>query len=353
MKRFCLLFLMACMAFAVHAQRPMPVMLISSEGKVSYKSPDVKKRSKVNTGAVLKRDGMVKLTGKSKATFLCDGKFVEKSGKGEVDLASVYPVGKTQVLPNFDLNFGDFSTAAFMMAASSNDPRDGWGNIEEGKGNGDGWGNIEEGKGNGDGWGNIEEGKGNGDGWGNIEEGKGNGDGWGGKGADVVSIQPYGKIMPKSVRFYWSKPAGKNTYNFMLKDDSGKVVFESTVPDTFLVVDLSKPLFKAGAKYHWNVSTKSDDPVESNTMIIEIGDKAGMDKAMGDAKDGDLYAKSAGNIQLVMQAVALESNSWFDEAAKLYEKAQKMDSKDTYVKLMHSAFWVRRGLKAKAREVYK
>ena len=139
----------------------------------------------------------------------------------------------------------------------------------------------------------------------------------------------------------------------MLKDDSGKVVFESTVPDTFLVVDLSKPSFKAGAKYHWNVSTKSDDPVESNTMIIEIGDKAGMDKAMGDAKDGDLYAKSAGNIQLVMQAVALESNSWFDEAAKLYEKAQKMDSKDTYVKLMHSAFWVRRGLKAKAREVYK
>jgi len=356
MKRLLLMFLLAWMGATLFAQQAMPVILISAQGKVCYKSPDNKKKQKAITGAVLKRQGAINLSNNSVVTLYCDGKFVEKSGKQLVSLLTVFPEGDNMVKPNFDLTFGDYTMAAFMMAVGSNDKRDGWGSIDRPKGTaGDGWGSIDRPKGTaGDGWGSIDRPKGTaGDGWG-IDRPKGTaGDGWGGKSTSIAAIQPFGKVFPEIMRFYWSKPLGNDAFHVEIRDKENQLVMETTTKDTFWVVDLKNAAFKVGSQYDWTVSTVSSTPALAMTKIIEIGKQEGRSQAIQVVQKGELFAKSPESIKLVMQAVALETNGWFEEASRLYTQAQEKEPKNAYVKLMHSAFWLRCGLKPKARGVYR
>jgi len=351
MKRLLLMFLLAWMGATLFAQQATPVILISAQGKVCYKSPDNKKKQKAITGAVLKRQGAINLSNNSVVTLYCDGKFVEKSGKQLVSLLTVFPEGDNMVKPNFDLTFGDYTMAAFMMAVGSNDKRDGWG-IDNPKGGGDGWGGIDNPKGGGDGWGGIDNPKGGGDGWG-IDNPKGGGDGWGGKGASITSIQPFGRVFPETMRFYWSKPIGNDAFHVEIRDKNNHLVMETTTQDTFWVVDLKNAAFKVGSLYDWTVSSVNSNPTKAQTKTFEIGKQEGRDQAIQLVQKGELFSKSPEAIKLVMQAVALETNGWFEEASRLYTLAQEKEPKNAYVKLMHSAFWLRCGLKPKARGVYR
>jgi hypothetical protein len=337
MKKTLLFFLIACLALAVHAQQPMPVILISASGKVVYTSPDSKKTQKAITGAVLKREGEIKLSKNTSVTLYCDGKFVDKSGKGDLKLTDIFPIGNSTGKNNFDLTFGDYTLAAFLMAANTSDKRDGWGGIGDKSGTGDGWGGI-------------GDKSGTGDGWGGIGDKSGTGDGWGGKGADVTAIQPFGRLLPEMVRFYWSKPAGNDAFRVEIRDKNNQLLLETTTKDTFWVIDLKNGVLKPGIKYDWTVMT---DTIRSNTMTIEIGDQAARDKALLDVNKGELFKKSPPTIQTLMHAIALETNGWYEEASRKCQQAQNAEPKNVYVKLMHAAFWVRRGLKPKARGVYR
>ena len=248
----------------------MPVIVIDANGKVCYKSPDAKKAKKISTGAVLKRKGEVELKNKANVTMYCDGKFEQRAGKSNVSLINVYPEEEVFTKLNFELTFGDYITSAILLAASA-DENDGWGVIRDGKGKGgtaDGWGVIRDGKGKGgtaDGWGVIRDGKGKGgtaDGWGVIRDGKGKGgtaDGWGGKGSTIVGVMPFGKVATgSSTAFYWSRPAGSNTFNFTIQDAEGKEVFTKTTSDTSMIVDINVEGFEQDQSYFWSVNVNGD-----------------------------------------------------------------------------------------------
>ncbi len=353
MKRLLLIFLLAWMGAALLAQQATPVFLISAQGKVCYKSPDKKQKDKAVTGGVYKKQGMLSLKKNATVTLYCDGKFVDKTGKQTLNLAEVFPEGNSMVKNNFDLTFGDYTVAAFMMAAASKDKRDGWGNITNPKSSGDGWGTITNPKSSGDGWGTITNPKSSGDGWGTITNPKSSGDGWGGKGLGIAAIQPFGKIFPRTMRFFWSKPAGAASFHFVIRNKTNQLIQETTTLDTFIIIDLKAASFKIGDKYDWLVETVESSPKRSNTLTFEIGEQEGHDKAVQATQKGELFGKSPEEIKLVMQAVALETSGWFEEASRLYEQAQSQHPKNEYVKLMHAAFWIRSGLTPKARAVYR
>ena len=352
MKQVITIVMVLCLGLSLQAQQLMPVVLVNANGKICYQSPGQKKKQEVITGAVLKRNGRVELPANASVTMYCDGNFVKKSGKQSFTLLEAFPEG-AKIKLDFDHDFGNYSMAAIMMVGGSNDKRDGWGTIDDPKKTGDGWGTIDDPKKTADGWGTIDDPKKTADGWGTIDDPKKTADGWGGAGKSISAVQPFGRVMPATIRFYWSKPAGNEDYHFEIRDKANQLLMEKTLKDTFLVVDLKGAAFKTGVKYDWWVTTTGSQAIRSNTLSFELGTATERDEAIKMAEDGSLYKESPEELKRVMEAVSLELDGWFEEASRKYDTVQKMHPNNEYVKLMHAAFWMRCGLQPKARAVYK
>jgi hypothetical protein len=365
-KHLILLFIAVCLGLTARAQEGMPVILVSSKGKVLYQSPDSKARQKLINGAVLKRNGTVQLKNKKgSAVLFCDGRFKQLQGKQSFSLMEQFPDAGGMVQLNFDRTFGEFVMAAVIMAANGKntgdawgtvqDPKgsgDGWGTVQDPKGSGDGWGTVQDPKGSGDGWGTVQDPKGSGDGWGTVQDPKGSGDGWGGRGHRIVAIQPFGKIAGRTTTLTWSRPSGDQPFQVVVKDDEGNTVKEAVTRDTFLVVDLTPSNFVEGRVYTWNVSVKGDNPAVSNTLFFEIAPASEQASAIQRVEGSAMYRQSPEPLRGLMRAVSLERDDWYGEAARTYRELQKADPGNEMVRMMHAAFWLRQGLRGIANSVY-
>lgn len=361
-----LLLLALCLWNSAQAQEEAPVILVASQGKVTYQSPAGKGRQKLTNGAVLQRGGALKLNKSGSTILLSNGHFRRLEGKNTFPLSEQFPDGSnTMISLNFDYTFSNYLNSAIMLAADPNSAGDawgairtdsksgdGWGAIRSGSGTGDGWGAIRSGSGTGDGWGAVRSGSGSGDGWGTIRSGSGTGDGWGGKGNAIHGVQPFGKVLPGSVQFRWSRPSGNRTYKVTIMDMRGNMLMESTTQDTFLTMDLSQDIFKPGQMYQWRAASNEEPVAVSNTLAFAIGAEKDRAAAIKDAQDSEIYAQSTAAVQGLMQAVALEGSDWYIDAAQQYRSLQNAEPRNELIRLMHAAFWLRYGLKAVAAEVY-
>lgn len=355
-----------CLWAAAVAQDEAPVILASSQGKITYQSPSVKGKQKLVNGAVLRRAGTVKLSKKSSALLLSNGHFRQVEGKKTVSLGEQFAaVDDGMVRLNFEYAFSNYIGSAVVMAASPESAGDGWGNIKTSKGVGDGWGAIRTSSGVGDGWGGVRTSSGVGDGWGSIRTSSGVGDGWGairtssgvgdgwgGKGNKIRAIMPFGKILPSATTLYWSKPAGNHSFKVSVMGSDNQMVFETTTQDTFFNLNPAQHNLEVGQQYQWRVAAVADPAMSSNTLGFELSTADELTQAVTRAERAEIYKQSPESLRGLMRAVSFERDEWFGAAAEAYSQIQKADPKNEMARLMHAAFWVRYGLREKASQAY-
>ncbi len=350
---FAIALLLAC---SLPAQKEQPVILVSSKGKVCYQSPAGGKYQKVAAGAMLRNTGALKLSGKASATVYANGKF-EMLGKGNHALASIYGVDDNMRKNNFDTEFGDFLTAAVLLAAAAQghspawlaitDPKttgDGWG-ITDPKKSTDGWGIVDPKKSS-DGWGIVDPKKSS-DGWGIVDPKKSS-DGWGGKGNKITLILPFGKLLPESVRFSWSKPANAATYKLDIMDPSKQKIHTATVRDTFFDLDLRSLSLTPGIHYFWQVTVPGNTDLVSNTLEFSLDTKENRTEALHELSTSKLYPIADPATHAMMEALALEVYEWYSPAANTYAALLEQYPKNNMVRMMYAAFWMRYGLRQMA-----
>ena len=362
-----------CSATFLAAQEAHPVIVIASDGKITYQSSDTSEAQKIATGAVLKSNGILTLNKKESATLFCNGQFRQVEGDQTTGLNTIFPETDGLVRLNFDRTFGEYVSAAINMAANPENPQDAWTALKTTKGTGDGWSAIKtkgtgdgfasiKTKGTGDGWSTTKT-KGTGDGWtttktkgtgdgfGTVRT-KGTGDGWGGKGAKIHPILPYGKVLPGKRTFQWSKPEGNPQYKLEIRNSEGAVIVNTLTQDTFLVIEPDTAAFKPGDRYEWMVTVAGDTATTSDALFFEIGEAATEQEALQSAQKAPLYQQSTEEVRILLQAVALEQDEWYEEASRLYQNLQKSESKNNLIRLMHAAFWMRQGLKPLAEKAF-
>lgn len=343
----CLSLLLA--VFFVQAQSETPVIVMAAQGKMSYQAAGYSSK-KIEAGAVFKNTGSIKMKAGSTATLFSEGQFQTLQGPKTSTLQAAFPDQGGTMKLNFERNFNDYALAALDLAANAQNPKDAWGTVTGKKGSGDGWGTVTGKKGSGDGWGTVTGKKGSGDGWGTVTGKKGSGDGWGGKGKEINTIAPFGKIRPGAKTFQWSKPAGASNYQLEIKSIKGATILKVTATDTTVSVNLDPAQFKEGQQYVWQVS---GGDVLSNPMVFEIGSSQSLSAALQAAEKAESYAKNTATVQGLMRAVALEQGEWHAEAAQLYRDLQKAEPNNLLIKLMHAAFWMRNGPKPMAELAFK
>jgi len=327
------LFILA-FAFALNAYlgaQTTPLVLVSKIGSMTYKG-ESKKNLELVPGSLLSLKGSLKIKEKSSAVILCNEGFnILSAGKADLSKLCGDSVSKRSL--GIDGAFSKHIYLALKLNYLLKDQSPGWTAAKSGDGWGqkdiDGWGQKDI-----DGWGQKDI-----DGWGQKDI-----DGWGGKGNKIHLILPVGKISKKSVRFSWSKPAGATSYTVRILDAEKSVLDSMVVTDTFAVIDLSKKILMVGQRYSWNVSSNGDVPIVSNTLQIET--MAGDERKAIQTKfaKSRIYYKLDPAAKLLMEAVALEQDQMFNAASETYTKAQKLDSKNNLVKMMHAAFWLRGNL---------
>ncbi len=252
---------------------------------------------------------------------------------------------------------------------------DGWGvqgGTKDGAKSGDGWG-VTGGtrdtlsgatRGTGDGW-TVKGGtrdtlsgatRGTGDGWGVLggtKNGAKSGDGWGGKGNQIDALQPFGYLSNGAFLFTWSRPAGGAVYIVEIMDRDGKIVQKGSTIDTSLVLNLSPTAFEIGETYTWIVRTNGTNAIRSNALYFEVKPVAERERIVSRVQNTPTYDGSGEVNQQLMLAVGFEDAQWNGDALAHYANAQVVAGKKSVTpKLMHSAFWNRKGVPAKAVSVF-
>jgi hypothetical protein len=319
------------------AQDDNPIVLVASQGKMSYKAPGYSS-SKLSLAAVLKPAGTLSLKAKSSATLFADGAFKTIQGPTSLSLSTAFAANGS-VKINFERGFTQYLYAALDLAANSQGSKDAWGTVTGKKGSGDGWGTV-TGK------------KGSGDGWGTVTGKKGSGDGWGGKGKLINGIAPFGKIRPGAKVFKWSKPSGAQRFKLEIKNSKGELIQQAETADTMLSAQLDPAKFQEGQQYQWTVSTSTGE-IQSSPLLFEIGTAAAQTAARQRAENAESYPQVPAAMQGLMRAIALEQGEWHEDAAQTYREVQSTNPNNLLVQLMHAAFWMRNGPKPMAELAFK
>ncbi|MBL7797491.1 MAG: hypothetical protein JNJ90_13430 [Saprospiraceae bacterium] len=353
-----------------------PIVVVSTKGAVLYSSPSIKKKTPVKPGAALVPEGKLSLAAGASALLCHRGQFQSISKKGTVALANIFDAESEPGI-DFDADFAKFVEASVGMVIEQRQ-KNGWGaritqngdgfgtgvtNPEKGRdGAGTGVTNPEKGRdGAGTGVTNPEKGRdGAGTGVTNPEKGRdgaGAGvtnpekgrDGWGGRGNGIIPILPFDKTLPKNTTFFWSKPAGVTSYRLDISDDKGSIVHTVTSVDTFVVVNLDSTKFQPGRKYFWTAAAVNKPEVVSDPLEINIAGAAEMVKTLAQATDSQIRSEADVIVLNMMNAVALEQNNWYTEAALAYAALSKKHPQNNMVRLLHATFWMRLLLPAKAK----
>jgi len=351
-KQLCISVIVA-MACSLQAQEAKPVVIVSTKGKVALIPQKETKGMEIESGAVAKSTGQLSLAKGAKAVVYCNGQFQNVKGGQTIALSSICGEAPTRRSLNFDYEFGNLLSGSIEMIAAAKSRGDGWGSaVADPKKGGDGWGMaIADPKKGGDGWGTaVADPKKGGDGWGTaVADPKKGGDGWGSKGKSITAIMPFGKIKATTFTFYWSKPAGNHTYHLVIMDKDNKTIHSMDVRDTFAQIDLRTLKLGIGSKYHWSVRTTGAEPITSTILEFGIGTEQERKTALNNAKSSSLY--KSGNTPVLRgltEAIALENDQWFYDAHQIYVKLHKY--KDNMANYMHSAFWMRYGFTALAKQ---
>ncbi len=329
------------------AQESQPVVILQTNGKVSLVSQGKKKGNPVVAGAVANPTSTLTLAKGASALVYCGGQYKTIKDTDKAELNSVCGNAPAAKKMNIDNDLGEMIMASVDMVAVAKSKGDGWvRGVIVGSKSGDGWGTgVIVGSKSGDGWGTgVIVGSKSGDGWGTgVIVGSKSGDGWGGKGSVIHPILPYGKVADETIDFQWSKPGSNSGYQLVIKDEAGKLVHQMTSMDTVLRIDLKALNLEKEKVYRWQVWTTNAQKLMSPEYPFSVIGKEKRQAVIDQAiQSSTLNLKESPELKVLAEAVALEKEEWYYDAAKIYANNQGKTS-GSLSPMMHAAFWRRYG----------
>ena len=319
--------------FAFTQSATMPVILISSSGKITHKDEVL---TNLVTGSIMNKKGTLSISKGGKVQIYHNFTFLQKSAADSpLDLANVFN-SDDELISQTESDLGDYIANAVYSATTSgivmkNQTKlvSGWGS--KGTGNRDGWGS--KGTGSRDGWGS--KGTGSKDGWGS--KGSGGKDGW--LNSEIVSrtLIPGGAYIEGNNLLSWKAIPGTMKYTFVIEDIDNNIVYKQDVTGTSLNLNTSTAKLERGKSYAWYihhpVNRQVSTPVPFTVVSAEMESQA-----LAGLKDLSLYKESDQITKELMEASQLHLANLFLLSQKKYNDILKKAPGNSLAKMMYAYF---------------
>lgn len=280
------------LAFSLQAQEEVPILLTSSYKTVKYAPEKGARFARIKATKSLDAKGVLKLGGKSTAKVYCNGAFRDLEGKGEYLIADLFARELEHSAMGFSNTFNDMLMAAIGGSRGSD----------------------------------------------SIPAS----DGWGNKKFDIVSRTPIGKaVAGQKLRFQWASREALPQYEFILEDESGKVLHSATVSETIYTADLGALGLKKG-KYAWKVVKAGGEGPASNKYFFSVTGEDEKARAMKALQDEEGYQQADPLMKKLMEAAWLEDSEFYYAADMAYKEAAQMADEGALSRKMYEAFMARR-----------
>jgi hypothetical protein len=374
--------------FSFSQSETMPVILVSSDSKVTYQD---KSKVKVIPGSIMNKSGNLLINPNEKVIVYHNYFFVEVSGdKSPVALDKLF-MDDGSMVSKAELAFGEKMSDAVYNASVSGikmknqkalvagwgdktgSSKDGWGDKTGSSKDGwgdktgsskDGWGDKTGSSKDGwgdktgsskDGWGDKTGSSKDGwgdktgsskDGWGDKTGSSKDGwgdktgsskDGWGEKDIKTRSSCPGGKYIEGSNKVSWEPLKGTQLYTFVIEDMDHNLVFTTQIKGTEYALDTKVASLINGKTYAWYVHHPTKKEV-STPVFFTVVSKEMEEKALNLINKTDIYKKSNADMKLLMEANQMEEEGFLLAAQTKYKKAIAISPKNSLAKMMYSLF---------------
>lgn len=291
------LFFVSCLllAFSLQAQEDMPILLSKSYKKIKYAPAPGAKFAKIEAVKSLDAKGVLKLGGKSTAKLYCNGRFKDIEGKGEYAIADLFAEELRYSAMGFANTFNG------MLMAAINGPRG--------------------------------------------SDTTATSSGWGNKKFDIIGTTPIGKaVAGQSLNFHWQSKKPLPEYEFMIEDESGKVIHSKKVGQKQYTLNFSDLNLQAGKTYAWKVVQPGGEGMASNKYLFTIAAEKEKEEVISALQEEEVYQQADALLKKLMEAASLEEAEFYYDADRSYEEASQMAGDEELPEKMREAFARRRSV---------
>jgi hypothetical protein len=163
--------------------------------------------------------------------------------------------------------------------------------------------------------------------------------GWGGEDS-ILFENPIGKkIIKKPTTFKWTVLKEGSKYKFIIFEKSKDLpLMVVNTSNNFLEVDIPQLEIKTGTTYYAQVMLESDIKVNSELLSLTFVEQKDVASSLAVLQNENEYKMGTQVKKLLMEASELESHGFYDLAGEWYQKAIKLNKKDTLAMQLYSAF---------------
>ena len=346
------LFLMAyLLASGLYAQKTTPVVVVSTTGKVEYRTADGALKLKPKAGSLLQDSGTLGVKDAGRVLLYTGGRFQEIVGSADQKVAAAISPKSDMKSNNFDVTFGRYIESALGLAAVNFDKGMFWASMTEPKKNGDGWATVLAATGD-PAQEESDTRKKTRSGWGNSNSATGDPaqeesdtrkktrSGWGSGGNTWKALLPFGYVQAAQTRFTWDKPEGAGESRLDIFDLNNNVIYSVQTDKNTTLIDLSKLNLQEGDLYTWRVESPANGNLRSAPLTFTIGSAEELKVPMKRASKTSI-SPTYTEVKGLMEAVALEQGEWYYEAEQAYARLLKANTDNNLTRMMYAAFLTR------------
>ena len=321
------LFLMAyLLASGLYAQKTTPVVVVSTTGKVEYRTADGALKLKPKAGSLLQDSGTLGVKDAGRVLLYTGGRFQEIVGSADQKVAAAISPKSDMKSNNFDVTFGRYIESALGLAAVNFDKGMFWASMTEPKKNGDGWATVLAATGD-----PAQE---------ESDTRKKTRSGWGSGGNTWKALLPFGYVQAAQTRFTWDKPEGAGESRLDIFDLNNNVIYSVQTDKNTTLIDLSKLNLQEGDLYTWRVESPANGNLRSAPLTFTIGSAEELKVPMKRASKTSI-SPTYTEVKGLMEAVALEQGEWYYEAEQAYARLLKANTDNNLTRMMYAAFLTR------------
>lgn len=166
--------------------------------------------------------------------------------------------------------------------------------------------------------------------------------GWGGEDS-ILFTNPIGKkLIMQLTTFKWTNIKNGALYKFVVFEKTKDMpLLVATTSTAAFTVDPSQLAVKTGTVYHVHVSFANDPELDSEVLELIFVPKEVVESSLSNLMSDMEYKKSTPVQKALMEAAELEANGFHDLASERYQKAIRMDARNSLATQLYTAFLFR------------
>ena len=163
-----------------------------------------------------------------------------------------------------------------------------------------------------------------------------------------------GNLSDKEVVFQWAAPEGARCCYRLSRQTDDALIMSVWTRGNILHLNMADLALEDGGVYEWQIITHSVDPSAPHSRKMQFAYNPGKaSKALAGAGSQPAFQEASPVEQQLMQAFALEENTFLYDACQLYMKMAADNPDDGLVKRAYAAFLARIDRVEEAKELIK